>query len=109
MNAVHYSIYPYIIIGAAVCFALRLAPFVIFKNEESVPHIVKYIGTCLPPAIITGIVVYCLIDLTPLHFPYGVKEFPALAIVIALHLWKRNTFLSVFGGTAFYMFFVQML
>lgn len=31
----------------------------------------------------------------------------AVAAVVGLHLWKKNTLLSIFGGTAFYMLLVQ--
>lgn len=33
----------------------------------------------------------------------------AVAAVAGLHLWKKNTLLSIFGGTAFYMLLVQVV
>ena len=33
----------------------------------------------------------------------------AVAVVVGLHLWKKNTLLSIFGGTAFYMLLVQVV
>ena len=32
-----------------------------------------------------------------------------LAAVVALHLWRRSTLLSIFGGTAVYMLLVQLV
>ena len=102
-----FGLFPYILISAAICFTLRLAPFIIFRDEASVPPVIRYVGRYLPPAIVTGIVIYCIKDINITVFPYAVKEICATALVIALHLWKRNTLLSVFAGTAAYMFLVQ--
>ena len=33
----------------------------------------------------------------------------ALAVVTALHLWKRNTLISIFAGTVCYMLLVQVV
>ena len=33
--------------------------------------------------------------------------FIAAAVVVALHLWKHNNLLSIFGGTILYMVLVQ--
>jgi len=41
--------------------------------------------------------------------PYGLPEFLACGAVAALHVWKRNTLLSIAGGTVFYMVLVQMV
>lgn len=98
---------PYLVICIIITFSVRLVPFVVFKDGKAVPDIVLYIGKYLPPAIITGIVIYCLrvIDLTA--FPYGAREVLAAVLVVGLHLWKRNTLLSVFAGTLFYMVAIQ--
>ena len=33
----------------------------------------------------------------------------AVAAVVLLHLWKRNNMISIIGGTAIYMVFVQII
>jgi branched-subunit amino acid transport protein AzlD len=103
------NVLKYIIVSALITFALRLLPFVIFKNEDSVPKIVKFTGKYLPPAIITGIVVYCFRDIAITVFPHGFNEVTSAVIVAALHLWKRNTLLSVFGGTFVYMALIRLV
>jgi len=45
------------------------------------------------------------IDLTAA--PFGAPELTASLITVTLHLWLRHTLLSIFSGTAFYMFVVQ--
>ena len=49
------------------------------------------------------LVVYCLKDIQWGIWPSGLREIAAIALVTALHLWKKNAMLSIFGGTAFYM------
>ena len=55
------------------------------------------------------LVIYCLkgVDLTVM--PRGLAELLAVAVVAVLHLWKRNTLLSIAGGTICYMVLVQWL
>ena len=57
--------------------------------------------------IIGTLVVYCLKDVSPLTAPFGLPELLAAVAIVAVHLWKRNTLLSIGGGTLFYMFLVQ--
>ena len=40
---------------------------------------------------------------------HGLPEAIAIAAVIALHLWKRQTLLSIAGGTVCYMALVQTI
>ena len=98
-----------ILIMAGVTFALRLAPFLAFgrRKEGGVPKWVTYLGNYLPPAVIALLVVYCLKDVSPLTAPFGLPELVTAAAIITVHLWKRNTLLSIGGGTLLYMFLVQ--
>lgn len=40
---------------------------------------------------------------------HGIPEILASAAVVGLHVWKRNTLLSIAVGTVFYMFLVQVV
>ena len=85
---------------AALCtFATRLVPFVLFGRKRTVPRIVVFLGNVLPPAIIATLIVYCLKSVNLLAFPSGIPELISIAAVVLLHLWKRNTLLSVGAGT----------
>jgi branched-subunit amino acid transport protein AzlD len=53
--------------------------------------------------VMAVLVVYCLKDISWNVWPSGIREIAALAVVTALHLWKKNAMLSIFGGTAFFM------
>ena len=44
-----------------------------------------------------------------LYGRYALPELLACAAVVLLHIWKRNTLLSIAGGTALYMLLVQVI
>jgi branched-subunit amino acid transport protein AzlD len=85
----------------------RFLPFFIF-HKHTPPYII-YLGRVLPPAIIGMLVIYCLKDISFAAFPFGLPELIAVVCVAALHVWKRNSLVSILGGTAIYMLLVQLL
>lgn len=96
-----------ILIAAAVTFATRAAPFVLFPSGKRIPKTVEYLGKVLPPAVIGMLLVYCYKSTGILSFPFGLPELIASLTVIALHVWKRNNLLSIGAGTALYMILIQ--
>ncbi|MBQ7868396.1 MAG: branched-chain amino acid transporter permease [Clostridia bacterium] len=94
---------------ALVTIALRFLPFVIFSGNKTTPPFVAYLGRVLPYAIMGMLVVYCLRNIQLFSAPHGAPEFIACAAVVLLHLWKRNTLISIVGGTACYMLLVQLV
>jgi len=96
-------------VAALVTIALRFLPFVIFSGNKQTPPFVAYLGRVLPYAIMGMLVVYCLRNVNLLASPHGAPEFIACLIVAGLHLWKRNTLISIIGGTAAYMLMVQLV
>ena len=87
----------------------RFLPFLIFPGDKPTPPYVQYLGKVLPYSIMGMLGVYCLKGVTPLHFPYALPELISCAVVVLLHIWKRNTLLSIGGGTACYMLLVQVI
>ena len=96
-----------ILIVAAGTAITRFLPFLLFPDHKKVPGFVLYLGKALPLAAVGLLVVYCLRSVTFTTAPFGIPEIVAVAVVVALHLWKRNTFLSIGAGTAVYIFLVQ--
>lgn len=94
---------------AIATFATRAASFIVFPKGKEIPPKVLFIGRVLPPAIIGMLVVYCLRSTSVLAYPYGIPELIAGLTVVALHIWKRNIFLSIGAGTILYMVLVQMV
>ncbi len=89
--------------------ATRFLPFLIFGERRKTPEIITYLGKVLPCAIMGMLVVYCLKDVAFLQFPFGLPELIGIAAVALLHLWKRNSLLSIGVGTVFYMLLVQLI
>ena len=94
---------------ALVTAALRFLPFWIFGENRKTPSLLAYLGQVLPYAIMGMLVVYCLKDVSPAAAPYGLPQLISCAVVAGLHVWKRNTLLSIAGGTACYMLLIQFV
>ena len=98
-----------IIAVCALCTLFERAfPFLIFRGKE-VPEIIRYLGGVLPMAIMATLVMYCLKGISFSSTAGFAPTLIASAATALLHLWKRNTMLSIFGGTVCYMVLVQMI
>lgn len=98
-----------IAVVAAVTALLRFLPFLVFGGGRKTPAMVTYLGRVLPYAIMGMLVVYCLRDVSVVAYPFGLPELVAGAAVVLLHLWRRNTLISIVGGTALYMLLTALL
>lgn len=96
-------------VAAIITAALRFAPFLIFGRGKQTPPLVVYLGKVLPYAIMGMLVVYCMKDVKIASAPHGLPELLGCIIVAALHVWRRNTLLSIGAGTVCYMLMVQFL
>ncbi len=92
---------------AAMTFLTRALPFLLFGRDKEPPKVILYLGRFLPPAVIAMLIVYCYRNVSFAAVGGWLPAFLAGAVVVALHLWKRNDMLSIVGGTIFYMFLVQ--
>lgn len=101
------------LITVALCvvgtMATRFLPFLVFSSKRPTPRYVQYLGKALPAAIYAMLVVYCLKNVSIIGGSHGLPELIALAAVVGLHLWKRNTILSIAMGTVVYMALVQFV
>ena len=98
-----------VVMVALVTIGLRFLPFAVFSGSKPVPAFVAYLGKVLPYAIMGMLVVYCLRGTNIAASLHGLPEFISCALVAVLHLWKRNTLISIVGGTACYMLLVQLV
>ncbi len=98
-----------IAVASAVTIVLRFLPFIIFRGNRETPKIITYLGKYLPYAIMAMLVVYCLKSVSIVVYPFGIGELIAVAAVVLLHIWKRNTLLSIAGGTLLYMALIQFV
>lgn len=116
-----------IAVMAVVTFLTRFLPFLLFDRGEAPPKLVLYLGRVLPPAVIAMLIIYCLRSPAVVVSPdltatmsgwwaaivsFFVGWAPQLicgAVVVILHVWKKNNLLSIFSGTILYMILVQFV
>ncbi len=96
-------------VSAAVTVILRFLPFIVFSNKRETPKIITYLGKYLPYSVMAMLVVYCLKSVNPAIYPFGIPEIIGVVTVAVLHILKRNTLLSIAGGTVLYMLLIQFI
>ena len=99
------------IITIALCalatMLTRFLPFILFPAGKPTPKFVRFLGHALPAAVFSMLVVYCLKGVNLATGSHGLPELIAIAVVACLHLWKKQTLLSIAVGTIVYMMLVQ--
>ena len=98
-----------ILVVAAGTVLTRSLPFLLFPAGKPTPKYIQYLGKVLPAAVFGMLVVYCLKNVQILSGSHGLPEAIAIAVVAVLHLWKKNTLLSIAVGTVCYMLLVQLV
>ena len=98
-----------IAVSALVTALIRFAPFLVFRGGRETPAIVLRLGKLLPCATMAMLVVYCLRNMDPFGASHALPELIAAAAVVGLHVWRRNTLLSILAGTVVYMLLVQLV
>ena len=107
MNDLH--IWYAIAVMALVTAALRFLPFLVLGGGRKTPKIVQKLGKILPYAIMGMLVVYCLKGVNFISAAGFVPALIACLVVGILHVWKRNTLVSIVAGTLCYMLLVQVV
>ena len=98
-----------ILISAAVTVFTRALPFLIFAHGKKPPAFITWLGRQLPRAVMAMLVIYCLKDVDLATAPHGAPALIAVAVTAALHVWKKQMILSIFGGTAMYMVLLRVM
>lgn len=103
-----------VVLIGILMFSLRLLPFVIFHKREPSAFF-KFAGKYIPAISIAVLFIACLREKTTdliffadsNHDAFSAGSITAgflgIAGCIILHLWKKNSMLSIFGGTILYM------
>lgn len=98
-----------IAVSAAITFALRALPFIVFRHEKKMPEKLIYLGNVLPTAIMAVLIIYCLKD-TAINFrQYGVPQLTAVILVAVSYKYKHNMMLSILLGTACNMILLRVM
>ena len=108
MNSVLYSII-LIAITAVVTFSLRAFPFMVFGGKRQMPNNVRRVVSLLPPGIMGVLLIYCVkSDIVSVGMN-TIASIASIAVVVMLHIFKRNTLLSIAVGTVLYMVLIRVL
>ena len=94
---------------ALITAALRFIPFFVFGGKRKTPAFITYLGKVLPFAIMGMLVVFCLKNVSITSYPHGIPELLGVLTVAGLHIWKRNTLLSIVAGTVVYILLVNFI
>ena len=98
-----------VIVCAACTFALRAAPFLLFSGKKDMPTGLRRLAARMPAAIIAVLVIYCLKGMPDAALTENTVTLISVAAVVALHLWKKNTLVSIAGGTVLYMALLRLI
>ncbi len=91
-----------------VTILTRFAPFIIFKKEAKTPKFILWLGEVLPYSIMGMLVVYSFKNVS-WAYPYALPEIIACTFIFIVHIWKRNSLISIAGGTVLYIVLVQFV
>ncbi|MBQ2750296.1 MAG: AzlD domain-containing protein [Clostridia bacterium] len=94
---------------ALVTALIRFLPFWIFGGGRKTPPVVEKLGRVLPYAVMGMLVVYCMKGVEFSTLSGFLPALIATLVVVGLHLWKRNTLVSIVCGTISYMLMVQLV
>lgn len=97
-----------ILVISAITFLTRAIPFLLFGKRD-LPAIITYLGNVLPPAIMIILVCYCLKGTDFSSFRALLPELLSCLAVAAVHVIKKNLYLSIIVGTVCYMILIRIL
>lgn len=93
----------FIAVATLATFATRVIPFLFLSRHHEHP-LLLHIGRYLPAAVMALLVVVFLMRSATWTSPaFGADALIPCAVVILLHVWRRNALLSIVAGTALYM------
>lgn len=95
-------------LSGAVVLLFRALPFVLFR-ERKIPDSILYLGRVLPMAVMGILVLYCIKDTSFASPAAFLPQLLSLAVVTGVHLFKRNSSLSILAGTVCYMLLIRIL
>ena len=100
------SVFLSIMAAAAATCGIRFLPFLLFQREQKAEGFIGYLGKVLPYSVMAMLVVFCLRKVNAAGvLPTALGVF----CVAVLQRYKRNTLLSIIGGTAVYMLLLRVL
>jgi branched-subunit amino acid transport protein AzlD len=98
--------------GAVVLFC-RAFPFLFFRTGNGEGNREKgwlgFVEKVVPPVAMTVLAFNSAAGSLKANVYESLPVLAAAGVTAALHFWKRNSLISIFGGTALYMILEQLL
>lgn len=98
-----------ILVSAALTFLTRALPFLLFGRGGAPSATIRFIGRALPPAVIAILVIYSVRDVPALGLASMLPKAAGILATALMHLWRRNSLLSICAGTGAYMLLTRLL
>lgn len=96
-----------LLIGVVI-FCERLFPSAVFSKRKP-GKLIHIFERYIPPLVMIGLLIYSLRDVRFASLTQWVPQFVALAFTIVTYLWKKNSLVSIFGGTIIYMILIRAM
>lgn len=89
-------------VAGLITWILRAAPFVMLAPLRN-SALLAYLGECMPVGIMLILAVYTVQDLPLEQVSASAPVVIALAVTVALQLWRGKMTWSIFAGTGVYV------
>lgn len=93
---------------ALVIFAERLFPFVLF-SKRAPGRLIHIFERYVPPVVMLGLLIYSLRSVSFAEPALWVPPVAGVTFSAATYVWKKNTFISIFGATILYMVLLRVM
>jgi branched-subunit amino acid transport protein AzlD len=106
------------VVMAAVIFFCRVFPFLFFREHNTTgaadtdrrgAAFTAFVEKTVPPAAMTVLAFNALAGPVKSNPSEIIPALTAAAFTAAVHLWRRNPLISIFGGTALFMLLQRIL
>jgi len=91
-----------------IVFCERLFPFAVFSKRQP-GKLIHIFERYIPPVVMIGLLIYSLRDVRFTSLIQWVPQISAISFTIVTYLWKKNTLISIFGGTIIYMILIRVI
>ena len=91
-----------------IVFCERLFPFAVFSKRKP-GKLIHIFERYIPPVVMLVLLIYSLRDVRFASLEQWVPSISAITFTIITYLWKKNTLVSIFGGTIIYMILIRVM
>ena len=91
-----------------IIFCERLFPFAVFSRRKP-GKLIHIFERYIPPVVMLGLLIYSMRNVRFSVLNLWLPQISAITFTIVTYLWKKNTLVSIFGGTIIYMILIRVM